>query len=396
MKPTMYSSSSIPDSFAAVAVPQKVSVVHFTSGHLMPDVRIFHKECRTLVEAGYRVTVVVRHPKDEVLNGVRIVAIKSDNYRSRLERLTKIISNVYRATARERAAIYHFHDPELILAGLLLKLRGRKVIYDAHESFSRKLMSKPWIPRVLRPLVANCYKWLERLICRAFDHVIAADRTTAADFPGSRVTVVANYPIITEIQRRAIHQKTTPNRFVLVYAGGLERDRGVQVMLDVAELLGDGIELRLLGRWFDPAEEERASRMGNVTYLGFRPLNELYQEMMNADLGLVLLQPVPAYLYASENTNKIFEYMSCALPVVASDFPAFKTLLTQAQCGVWVDPANPAAIVEAIEHLLGDRELRERMGRNGRNAVLHNYNWDAERGKLLAVYQGLVGVSAGR
>lgn len=129
--------------------------------------------------------------------------------------------------------------------------------------------------------------------------------------------------------------------------------------------------------------------MANVKYLGFRPLSFLYEEMMNADLGLVLFQPVPAYLYAGENTNKIFEYMLCGLPVVVSDFPAFRTLIAQTECGVCVDPTNAGAVSEEILRLLGDPQLRQRMGRKGRNAVLNAYNWDIEKRKLLAIYQEL-------
>jgi glycosyltransferase involved in cell wall biosynthesis len=356
----------------------------------MPDIRVLQKECRSLAQGGYDVTLVARHPRDEVIDGVHIVAVSSTPKPPRLERLTKVVWKVYRTAAKQRAEIYHFHDPELLLAGLLLKLRGRKVIYDAHEAFTRKLRSKSWIPSRLRPLVAGFYGLLERQLCRTFDHVIAADVMTAQDLHASRVTVVANYPIIATKPRGGVRE-TPRDRFVLIYVGGLERDRGVGVMLDIAELLGDRVELRLLGRWFDPVHERRARGMANVTYLGFRPLDVVYEEMTNADLGLVLLQPVSAYLYAGENTNKIFEYMLCGLPVVASDFPAFQSFVTQVQCGICVDPTNAEKAAEEILRLLEKPDLREQMGRHGRSAVLAEYNWEAEKSKLLAVYEEVGG-----
>jgi glycosyltransferase involved in cell wall biosynthesis len=367
----------------------RARVVHFTSSHDANDVRVFQKECQTLAEEGYQVTLVARHPRDEVVEGVRILGITPEA--GRIGRVTKLVWQAYRTAARQNAEVYHFHDPELILAGLLLKLRGHKVIYDSHEAFARKLLSKRWIPRLLRTLVSRSYAKLERALCRTYDHVIAADRTTAAELPGSRVTVVANYPIITEAQHRVPARKAPRDRYILLYVGGLERDRGIGVMLDIAELLRERVELRLLGRWYDPENERRASRMSNVRFLGFEPLNVLYEEMMNADLGLVLLQPIPAYLYAAENTVKIFEYMSCALPVVASDFPAFRTMVAETQCGVCVDPTDARATSQQILHLLEQPKLREQMGRNGHNAVLTGYNWEAEKRKLLAVYEEVAG-----
>jgi len=363
----------------------RARVVHFTSSHNADDVRVFQKECQTLAEEGYQVTLVARHPRNEVVDGVQILGITAKA--GRMGRITRLVWQAYRMAARQNADVYHFHDPELILAGLLLKLRGHKVIYDSHEAFARKLLSKPWIPRPLRALVSRSYAALERALCRRYDHVIAADRTTAEALPGSRVTVVANYPIITEAQQRLPARKTPRDRSVLIYVGGLERDRGIGVMLDIAEQLRERVELRLFGRWFDPENERRASQMSNVRFLGFEPLNVLYKEMMNADLGLVLLQPVPAYLYAAENTVKIFEYMSCALPVVASDFPAFRTMVGEAQCGVCVDPTDAQAASKQILHLLEQPRLREQMGRNGRNAVLGGFNWEVEKRKLLAVYE---------
>lgn len=373
------------------AEPRGTRVVHFSSAHSAPDIRILQKECHTLAEAGYTVKLVARHPKNEVIDGVPVLGIGTNTTPSRLERLTKLVWKAYRTAASQEADIYHFHDPELILAGLLLKLRGRKVVYDAHEAFARKLKSKRWIPRVLRPLAARFYSFIERAVCRKLDHVIAADRTTAEGFPGSRVTVVANYPILTEAQRNFVIRKAPRDRYILVYAGGLERDRGIEVMLDIAELLQDRVELRLLGRWFDSENERRAGSISNVQYLGFQPIGFAYEQMMNADLGLVLLQPVSAYLYAGENTNKIFEYMSCALPVVASNFPAFRSLVGQVQCGICVDPANAHETAEQIARLLANPELRQQMGRNGRKAVLAEYNWDIEKRKLLAVYDELIG-----
>jgi len=93
-------------------------ICHLTSVHSAADPRIFHKECRSLARAGFEVTLLGPHPKDAVLDGVRIKAIP--RAAGRLARMTRTAWCVYDAARSHDADVYHFHDPELIPVGLLL------------------------------------------------------------------------------------------------------------------------------------------------------------------------------------------------------------------------------------------------------------------------------------
>jgi glycosyltransferase involved in cell wall biosynthesis len=84
--------------------------------------------------------------------------------------------------------------------------------------------------------------------------------------------------------------------------------------------------------------------------------------------------------------NKMFEYMSAGLPLIASDFPLWREIVEGNDCGVCVDPADPAAIAEAIDRLVENPDLARRMGENGQRAVHERYNWAIEEKKLLALY----------
>ena len=86
------------------------------------------------------------HP-DEV-GGVRIRPVPKAT--SRRDRMLRTAWQVYRAALDEKADLYHFHDPELLPIGMLLALRGRKVIYDAHEYLGETARTKRWIPGPLR------------------------------------------------------------------------------------------------------------------------------------------------------------------------------------------------------------------------------------------------------
>lgn len=96
----------------------KVSIL--TSVHPLFDTRIFHKEAKSLAKAGYDVTPIAQHDKEEVVDGIRIVPLPKA--KDRIVRMTKTVWQTYRKAFKIDADIYHFHDPELIPIGLMLKL----------------------------------------------------------------------------------------------------------------------------------------------------------------------------------------------------------------------------------------------------------------------------------
>ena len=107
-------------------------VCHMTSVHPPEDVRIFHKECVSLAEAGYEVYLVERGESCEK-NGVHIIGL-GDLPKNRLKRMTEGAKKVYEKALELDCDIYHFHDPELLPYGLKLKKKGKKVIFDSHEN----------------------------------------------------------------------------------------------------------------------------------------------------------------------------------------------------------------------------------------------------------------------
>jgi len=79
--------------------------------------------------------------------------------------------------------------------------------------------------------------------------------------------------------------------------------------------------------------------------------------------------------------------MSMKLPVVASDFPFLRKLITDIGSGICVDPTDPVKIADALKYLHRNPELRKEMGEKGRRAVIDKYNWENESRKLIDVYQ---------
>jgi len=372
-----------------VTTPKPPRVVHLTSVHEAFDTRIFLKECRSLALAGYEVLLVAPHGADETRDNVRIVAVPRP--KGRFERATSTAWRVFRKALSLRADVYHLHDPELLPYGLLLKLMGKRVIYDAHENLPKDVSSKHYLPGPLRGLLAFAVDVAERAVCFCFDGIVTVTPGIAVRFPYTRTVLVRNYPLRAEFPSvNGVPYRT--RRAVIVYLGGLNAIRGVRQMVRAVGRLDPslGAELWLAGM-FDPPtlvqELEREPGWARTRHLGWISREEVAARLAQARVGLLVLHPVPNHL--DSLPIKLFEYMASGLPVVASRFPAWEAVLEDA--GLFVDPLDELAIAQALTHLLANTDEARRRGESGRAAVDRTLHWEREAGALLTLYGRIVG-----
>lgn len=364
-------------------------VVHLSSLHRALDTRIFHKECRALVAAGYDVHYVVHGPPARTRDGVTFHAIAEAAGSKWAQALHRLV-HTYRLARALAPAAYHFHDPELVPVGLLLALQGYRVVYDVHEDAPQEaltqLKARPRDARILH-YVYRAYEGLARRVLAGF---VCATPAIAEGFPGNRRVLVRNYPRLDEFA--ASGPASEPGR--LVYAGGLTPVRGIFEMLEVVARLPERLapELVLLGQFY-PArlEAEVADHPGwaRTTFLGWGTREMVVRELGRAQVGLVLLHPAPEYLVSLP--VKLFEYMAAGLPVVASDFPLWRSIVEEAGCGLLVDPRDVDAVTEAVRWLLEHPEAAAEMGARGRRAAFARYNWEHEAAALVDFYAQRVG-----
>jgi len=360
-------------------------VCHLTSVHSPFDVRIFYKECKSLLKAGYDVVLIAQHERDETVDGIKIKALPK--VKSRLERMVRLPLIILKKALEEGADVYHFHDPELIPVGLILKLYRKKVIYDIHEDYKSKILSKSYITPPLRKIISTLFDLFEKQSSKCFDALITADNYVKSRFRYGNVYRVANFPPLLDIRKI----QRNDGKVICVYSGGLSEDRGIAKIVGALQYLKDiPVEVILLGEWENEYIKNYALRNSEVKYLGYKTWDEVMKTLAMADIGLNLLQPVPAYLYAAENSVKIFEYMMVRLPVVSSNFEGLKNIIEENKCGITVDPSSSKEIAEAIRYLFEHPEEAKKMGENGRRAVEEKYNWENESKKLIKVYETLL------
>lgn len=365
-----------------------------TSVHGALDNRIFRKECRSLAGAGFSVTAIAPHPEDVVVDSVMIRAVRREE--SRLFRMTCTVWQIYREALRQNADVYHFHDPELIPVGLLLRFAGKRVIYDVHEDCPRDILAKDYLPAWSRGPVAWCVERLESAACAHFSALVTVTPTIAARFQkiNRRTVIVYNYPRTDEVVPRGPARQWSERRNAIAYIGGITRDRGISEMVQAMSLLPPSLDatLELFGPTVpgDVCLDEFKQYPGwtRVRYHGVLEPVTTFGKLANVRAGLVPFHPVPNAVESLP--QKIFEYMGAGIPVIASDFPLWRQLIQDPGCGIVVNPLNPSEIAAAIEYVLTHPKEAEEMGRRGQVAVLESYNWNREAEKLVGLYSDLV------
>lgn len=366
-----------------------VRICHLTTVHGRYDVRIFFKECASLASAFKNVSLAVFDGRGcNSSLGIDIVDIGTPP-QGRLHRMLSGSLRVLNSSVIARADVVHFHDPELLLVGLLLKLRGKKVIYDAHEDVPRQIENKHWIPVSLRRVVSGLVEAVENFVARRLDAVVTATPLISDRFlkVNPLTTVVRNYPLLEEFLTIPLEKSDSR---VVCYVGALTRERGIIELLDALCIIGN-VRLTACGP-FQSREFESELRQhpgwAFVDYLGIVGRQEVAEVMGKAQIGLVTLLPTPNQVEALP--VKMFEYMAAGTPFLASDFPLWQSIAEQSGCGMCVDPENPKMIAEVLVEMLSDRERLRAWGAAGRTAAIERYNWQSESASLIRLYERIL------
>jgi glycosyltransferase involved in cell wall biosynthesis len=370
---------------------KKIRVCHLSSVHYAQEGRILYKECRSLAKE-YDVTLIAPHDKAEIIEGVKINPLKRAV--SRLSRFLFIDQQLLIKAARVNADIYHFHDPELIPAGLFLHLLGKKVIYDIHELVDDDLTEKKWLP--LKGLFRASYRQLERQARKAFAFVFANEATADHYRPlkEDEITVLNYVPFdLLRSYRKQEFQASSK----LLWVGSLGAKRGLLQLIEALHLLkqkGIILELHCVGRRTDALDETlKASEyyrevQDQIIFEGFKPLTEAYTNAQEYLAGIALLDYTMNH--SIHAPTKQYEYMAVGLPFLISDFPKHETFVEEYRCGLAVDVQSPEAIANALEWMYLNQEKAYELGQNGLRVIESGkFNWQSEEKKLLDLYKRL-------
>jgi len=368
---------------------RKIKICHLTSVHRATDTRIFYKECRSLASL-YDVSLITPAGKDSEIDGVKIIALRRP--KTRLERFIITDTVLLIKAAKLNAALYHFHDPELIIAALVLRLLGKKIIYDVHEMVVADFDEKKWLP--FKSAMKAIYHFFENLALRYFNLVLADE--AYAEIYNSRkpgYTVIQNFVPLRELK---VNEPYHVESNAIAFVGMLSARRGLPYILEALAILKQK-NIRIILRCIGEVNEDVKEILKNssswneikeqVDFKGYIPFPQSILDVRDCMAGVALLEDLPNN--QKSFSTKMFEYMAVGLPVICSDFQVFKDIIEKYDCGVAASPENPESIAAAIESLFFDKARATQMSVKAKSAAI-NFDWKTEEEKLLEFYNRIL------
>lgn len=380
-----------------------------------PDTRV-ENEAGALMANGHEVYLFhidyKKRPPRETYNGVKITRYKAGFLLYKLSALVYrfpffhwfVTAPIRKFIRNTKVEILHIHD--MVIAEAVFRANksfSLPVILDLHEN---------------RPEIMKLYKhtnrwpgnWLidldqwnkkQKDMMDKADHVLLVTEKArqAAVFNENiavdKITAVPNVVCLNRFDtdvREPIIERSTEDKFTLLYIGDTSIRRGTLKVLEAVELLKKKIpELQLIlvgsssqdNLLYNFVEERKLSNI--VRFEGWQKPERLPAYINASDLCLLPL--LRNQHHDTTFANKLFQYMACGKPILASDCPAQKEVIEKETCGVVYKADDAENLADAVLELYYDPNKAKKLGLHGAKAVKERWNWDITGKNLLNAYE---------
>lgn len=407
----------------------------FLSHYFPPEVnapahRTF-EHCREWVRMGHEVHVVTcvpSHPlgkpfpgyrrgwyRREVVEGITvhrvftILAANRGTYRRALNYLSFVPTAVWRSLRLGQFDILIATSPQFFCAvagWLSASIKGTPWVFELRDLWPESIaavgaMKRSLALRAIEKLELHLYRSSAGVACvtQAFIENLAA-----RGIPREKCQFIPNGIVAEEwggldgLEMRSQHGVGASD-LMISYIGTVGMAHGLEVVLDTAETLDDGLPVKFFvvgdGARLEDLKDQ-ASRRGisNVTFTGLVPHDVAKQYLAASDAVLVHLRK--SALFKTVLPSKMFEAMAAGKPILLGVEGEAKAVLERAGAGIAFPPGESRALAAAIEILARSSDARRQMGQAGRAFVLREFSRQVWAGRYEEWLRGVVRHTAGR
>lgn len=251
---------------------------------------------------------------------------------------------------------------ELPFAVLLSKFCRCEIIYDSHDDYYRQILDYS-SRKVTKYFTALKFMVSEIIWVRFFSAVFCTDEFLLAKYKkriynAKRISLLRNYPYqVIEDVHRTYGTKST---LKLVYIGGINKHRGIIECAKYVKLFNAEFDDKHLV--FDVYSPEtlitdELKKEGLITHIPWIDYSELMNRLLEYDVGICLWLPIRKFYRNLPLKN--FDYMSCGLPIITSNFGNLKKYIIESKAGICVDPTNYQEFKVAIQKMFNPNVRKE-------------------------------------
>jgi glycosyltransferase involved in cell wall biosynthesis len=260
-------------------------------------------------------------------------------------------------------------------------IRNKKRIYDAHELFTE--MKEV----ITRPAIKKRWMAIEKFTVPKFKNGYTVSYSIAEEFK-KRYNV--DYAVIRNLPyKKPGNQNIQPVEKILLYQGAVNEARGLENLVLAMQNINALLFIYGDGNIFDNVESLIDTHgLKEKVFLKGKVLPEELNEITpNAYTGINLVEPQGLnQLYSL--ANKFFDYIQAGIPQLTMNFPEYKKINDEYEASVLIDSVNANEIADALNILLDDDVLYERLKSNCLKAR-EIFVWDEEEKQLLNFYKNL-------
>ena len=284
--------------------------------------------------------------------------------------------------------VVHAHDFDTLPIGFLIsKLRGRPLVYDAHESYAEMIAQDA--PRFIGRLVHIA----ERRLQRHAKAILVANENVSRMIGAGNAVVLLNCPSQAEIPIECFEKKNEPSRQgrLLGYFGSLEPGRFITEA--ASAVASQGSWSLVVGGDGTLANEVRKASKGSssIKFLGQVTHEEVMRRSAECDALHIMLDPSNVN-YRISTPLRLFEAMSLGIPsiVTKGTYPA--EVVEKEGCG-YVCDYDLRAFSDLLARIAADPSGAREKGGKGKEAFDREYQWEKQAVRLLLAYSKLVGTA---
>ncbi|MCL1942176.1 MAG: glycosyltransferase [Candidatus Azobacteroides sp.] len=362
----------------------KKHVIISVTNDLVTDQRV-HKVASSLFQNGYYVTLVGRKLKNssDLSRPYKIVRFRL-LFNKKVFFYAEYNLRLFFFLLFSTGNIFLSNDTDTLPANFLAsKLRGRKLVFDAHEMF-------PEVPEVVsRPVIKKIWTTIEDLIFPKLEYCYTVCRSIADIYNqkyGISMQVIRNVP---ESFAIPIKKDLFPTcKKVIFYQGAINIGRGIEQIIDAMSFIDDAVfYIAGAGDILDSVKLSVREKylQDKVFFLGRIPLGKLREYTVCSDLGVCLLENKGKNYYYSL-PNRIFDFIHAEVPILATDFPEIRAIVDSYKVGVLIDHYEPEFLAKTITEIFATRENNPERKTLFQKAK-HDLCWEKESLVLIDIFK---------